>query len=104
MAKIDGGEMMVRALEREGVREVFTLHGGRLTYPGTAIVVHAWHTYEHWYAVRFKNEKVTRVHFINPDWQKNPERSFALLREFLLTGALSPFDDFCPDEPTGRCK
>ena len=30
MAKIDGGEMMVRALEREGVHEIFTLHGGHL--------------------------------------------------------------------------
>src|SRR5215471_243397 len=30
MAKIDGGEMIVRALEREGVHEVFTLHGGHL--------------------------------------------------------------------------
>ena len=30
MARIDGGEMLVRALEREGVREIFTLHGGHL--------------------------------------------------------------------------
>jgi acetolactate synthase-1/2/3 large subunit len=30
MAKINGGEMLVRALEREGVGEVFTLHGGHL--------------------------------------------------------------------------
>ena len=30
MAKIDGGEMMVRALEREDVHEIFTLHGGHL--------------------------------------------------------------------------
>jgi acetolactate synthase I/II/III large subunit len=30
MAKIDGGEMIVRALEREGIHEVFTLHGGHL--------------------------------------------------------------------------
>jgi thiamine pyrophosphate-dependent acetolactate synthase large subunit-like protein len=30
MAKIDGGEMLVRALEREGVGEIFTLHGGHL--------------------------------------------------------------------------
>ena len=30
MAKIDGGEMTVRALEREGVHEIFTLHGGHL--------------------------------------------------------------------------
>jgi len=30
MAKIDGGEMIVRALEHEGVHEIFTLHGGHL--------------------------------------------------------------------------
>lgn len=30
MAKIDGGEMLVRALEHEGVHELFTLHGGHL--------------------------------------------------------------------------
>jgi acetolactate synthase-1/2/3 large subunit len=30
MAKINGGEMVVRALEREGVGEIFTLHGGHL--------------------------------------------------------------------------
>jgi acetolactate synthase I/II/III large subunit len=30
MAKINGGEMLVRALEREGVEQVFTLHGGHL--------------------------------------------------------------------------
>jgi acetolactate synthase-1/2/3 large subunit len=30
MARIDGGEMLIRVLEREGVREIFTLHGGHL--------------------------------------------------------------------------
>lgn len=30
MANIDGGEMLVRVLEREGIREAFTLHGGHL--------------------------------------------------------------------------
>ncbi len=30
MAKIHGGEMLVRSLEHEGVREIFTLHGGHL--------------------------------------------------------------------------
>ncbi len=30
MAKIDGGEMLVRTLEHEGVHEIFTLHGGHL--------------------------------------------------------------------------
>jgi acetolactate synthase-1/2/3 large subunit len=30
MPRINGGEMLVRALEREGVHEIFTLHGGHL--------------------------------------------------------------------------
>jgi acetolactate synthase-1/2/3 large subunit len=30
MAKIDGGEMLVRVLVQQGVREIFTLHGGHL--------------------------------------------------------------------------
>jgi acetolactate synthase-1/2/3 large subunit len=30
MARINGGEMLVRALEREGVHDVFALHGGHL--------------------------------------------------------------------------
>ena len=30
MARIDGGEMLVWVLEQEGIREVFTLHGGHL--------------------------------------------------------------------------
>lgn len=30
MARINGGEMLVRAIEREGVHEVFALHGGHL--------------------------------------------------------------------------
>ena len=30
MARIDGGEMLVRVLEQAGIREVFTLHGGHL--------------------------------------------------------------------------
>jgi acetolactate synthase-1/2/3 large subunit len=30
MPRINGGEMLVRALEREGVHEIFALHGGHL--------------------------------------------------------------------------
>ncbi|HUI25250.1 MAG TPA: thiamine pyrophosphate-binding protein [Candidatus Kryptonia bacterium] len=30
MARIDGGEMLVRVLEQEGIRVLFTLHGGHL--------------------------------------------------------------------------
>jgi thiamine pyrophosphate-dependent acetolactate synthase large subunit-like protein len=28
MPRIDGGEMLVRVLEQQGIREIFTLHGG----------------------------------------------------------------------------
>jgi thiamine pyrophosphate-dependent acetolactate synthase large subunit-like protein len=40
MARIDGGEMVVRALEREGVHEIFTLHGGHLDAIYAACVRH----------------------------------------------------------------
>ncbi len=30
MANIDGGEMLIRVLKQQGVREIFTLHGGHL--------------------------------------------------------------------------
>ena len=30
MPRMNGGEMLVRALEREGVHEIVTLHGGHL--------------------------------------------------------------------------
>ena len=30
MSKVDGGELLVRMLERAGIREFFTLHGGHL--------------------------------------------------------------------------
>lgn len=30
MAHIDGGEMLIRVLEQQGIREIFTLHGGHL--------------------------------------------------------------------------
>jgi thiamine pyrophosphate-dependent acetolactate synthase large subunit-like protein len=29
MPRIDGGEMLVRVLEQQGIREIFTLHGER---------------------------------------------------------------------------
>src|ERR1700690_1358027 len=30
MAKIDGGEMLIRVLEQQGIGTIFTLHGGHL--------------------------------------------------------------------------
>ncbi len=42
MAKIDGGEMLVRALERESVHEIFTLHGGHLDAIYAAAAAHGF--------------------------------------------------------------
>ncbi len=30
MARVDGGEMLVRVLEQEGVKQIFGLHGGHV--------------------------------------------------------------------------
>ena len=69
---------------------------------GYGIIVGACFTYPHWYRIRLSGEQVTRIHFINPDWQRNPERSYELLREFLRTGGKSPFDDFWPSDDNNR--
>ncbi|SRR6266403_2480930 len=71
---------------------------GQPIFEGWVSIVSACISYPNWYRVRLRDEQVTRIRFINPDWQKNPERSFALLREFLHTGALSPFDEFFPPD------
>jgi acetolactate synthase I/II/III large subunit len=42
MARIDGGEMLVRTLEQEGVREIFTLHGGHLDAIYAACAAHGF--------------------------------------------------------------
>ena len=42
MAKIDGGEMIVRTLENEGVSEIFTLHGGHLDSIYAACAAHGF--------------------------------------------------------------
>jgi acetolactate synthase-1/2/3 large subunit len=46
MARIDGGEMLVRVLEREGVHEVFTLHGGHLDVILAAAARHGFRIFD----------------------------------------------------------
>ncbi len=46
MARIDGGEMLVRVLEREGVHEVFTLHGGHLDAILAACARHGFQVFD----------------------------------------------------------
>jgi hypothetical protein len=49
--------------------------------------------------VNFNNERVNRLRFIALDWQADPDRSLALLREFWRSsGSDNPsFEDFFPD-------
>ena len=67
---------------------------------GHAVVVATCRTAHH-YHVRFLRERITRTRFVSPDFQKNPNRSLTLLREFLRTGSSSNLDDFFPD-PQGQ--
>ncbi len=46
MARIDGGEMLVRVLEREGVHEIFTLHGGHLDVILAAAARHGFQIFD----------------------------------------------------------
>lgn len=54
----------------------------------------------HNYRVCFHAEQVTRTRFVNPEWQRNPEHSLALLTEYWRSSLLPSFDDFFPHETT----
>lgn len=76
---------------------VFALEpSGRPFMEGRAFIESKRPTAHH-YRVRFTGEKVSRTRFINPDWQKGPDRSFELLREFWRASGSRSFDDFFPD-------
>ncbi len=51
------------------------------------------------YHIRFAGEATTKLRFVNPDWQVDPERSLALLREFWrFSHRDDPLvEDFFPD-------
>ena len=54
----------------------------------------------HCYRVRFFGEKTIRTRFIHPDWQNEPERCLALLRQFWLASTFhTSTDEFFPDDP-----
>lgn len=53
----------------------------------------------HFYRVRFHGERVTRLRFVNPDWQQDPAHSLALLIQFWRATASPSFDEFFPDIP-----
>jgi hypothetical protein len=52
----------------------------------------------HHYRIRFYGERVVRTRFVNPDWQQEPRRSYALLRDFWRASNESYLDEFFPDE------
>lgn len=79
---------------------VFTLEGsGRPILEGHAVII-ARSDQPHLYYVRFRDEKRSRLRFVNPDWQVQPERSFALLHAFWRSSrAADPqIDDFFPSD------
>ena len=70
---------------------------GEPTFEGRARIVSPCISHPHWYQVRFQFEQVDRVRLIFPSSLHNdPALSCALLREFLRTRGLSPFDEFFP--------
>jgi len=57
----------------------------------------------HYYSVRFRGERASRLRFVNPDWQQDPARSLALLTEFWLASLAPPaIDEFFPSNRVGR--
>ncbi|HVA79765.1 MAG TPA: hypothetical protein VNF29_02450 [Candidatus Binataceae bacterium] len=54
------------------------------------------------FRVQFDSKKGSRVRFVHPDWQQDPERSLALLRTFWEASLAPPsFDEFFPADPPG---
>ena len=57
----------------------------------------------HHFRVRLLGEKTTCVRFVNPDWQIEPERSCALLREFWRENIAPPsIEEFFPETSEQR--
>jgi hypothetical protein len=61
----------------------------------------------HIYRVRFQDEKRSCVRFVDPNWQAQPDRALALLRDFWRSNsAVNPqVDDFFPPDSSefGGC-
>jgi hypothetical protein len=74
-------------------------HWGRPFLEGRAVIV-APTTRAHVYRVQFNNEKRSRLRFVNPEWQADAERSFALLLAcWRANGPADPqIDDFFPND------
>jgi hypothetical protein len=71
---------------------------GRPFIEGRALV-EARCTRRNHFRVRFCGESVSRIRFVPPDWQAEPERSLALLIEFWESSAApSRYEDFFPDD------
>jgi hypothetical protein len=55
----------------------------------------------HYYRVRFEGERVSRIRFVHPDWQRDPHDALELMNSFLCANDAAPsFDDFFPDDNT----
>lgn len=79
---------------------VFALSAsGRPFLEGRATIVRRC-SQPHVYHVAFSGDRITRIRFVNADWQARPDRSLALLLEFYRSNRMTnpAVDDFFPDE------
>jgi hypothetical protein len=75
---------------------VLALSSSGMAYIEGCGIVEAAEQDAHLYRIRFVGERTNRTRFINPDWQVDPQRSCALLAEFLRWSASPQFEDFFP--------
>jgi len=85
-------------LKLGAVVAVFGLSASGRPYLESFAQVRSRYDAPHFYRVRFKGERVLRVRFINPEWQRDPERSLALLLSFWDATMSPSFDEFFPND------
>jgi hypothetical protein len=74
---------------------------GQPFFEGSALI--RWHCGQpHHYLVQFKGDPVLRSRFVNPDWQRAPQRSLEFLLAFWRTSQTPSFDEFFPDNRVSK--
>jgi hypothetical protein len=93
-----GNDSSEHALKVGDTVAVFSLDSSGPSIEGTGII-ESYATAPDRYHIKFSGERVTRLRFIHPDWQADPERSLALLREFWRSNRIDNprIEDFFPD-------
>jgi hypothetical protein len=92
-------EAVTHALKVGDYAVVFALDSFGPSIEGAG-VIEACDAARNRYHIRFSGERITRLRFVNPDWQSSPERSLALLIEFWRSSHRDDpsVEDFFPRE------